>query len=248
MPIVLAMNATLVPEGLPTNWWRAKPGWRNWWTMSLPQQALLAATVAVQKAEQDFDPERLKVAIADHQNKRDRATTFQTSLESEQKNLEKEGKRFKEWGSACLERDRVSAEIGRCEAAKAITELARKTLRDTAPSVAQHLCNRIAARAQSIFNQMNSEPIELVWDAERYILRVAPGERRFAMLSGGEQTKLALAMGEAVRIEFRDLREPKTEHPRLPRATPRPAAAGALFPGHLHGARATARALQDLAS
>ena len=173
---------------------------------SAAQQALLAATAAVQKAEQDFDPEQLKVAIADHQNKRDRATTLQTSLESEQKSLEKEGKRFKEWGSACLERDRVSAEIGRCEAAKAITELARKTLRDTAPSVAQHLCNRIAARAQSIFNQMNSEPIELVWDAERYSLRVAPGERRFAMLSGGEQTKLALAMTLAMIDEFSGLR------------------------------------------
>jgi len=173
---------------------------------SAAQQALLAATVAVQKAEQDFDPEQMKVAIADHQTKRDRVTTLQTSLEAEQKNLEKEEKRFKEWGSACLERERVSASIGRCEAAKAITELARKTLRDTAPSIAQHLCHRIAARAQSIFNQMNSEPIELNWDAERYSLRVAPGDRRFAMLSGGEQTKLALAMTLAMIDEFSGLR------------------------------------------
>ena len=172
---------------------------------SAAQQALLAAAAAVHKAEQDFDPEQLKVAIADHQTKRDRFTTLQTSLEAEQKNLEKEEKRFKEWGSACLERERVSAEIGRCEAAKAITELARKTLRDTAPAVAQHLCNRIAARAQSIFNQMNSEPIELAWDAERYGLRVTPGDRRFAMLSGGEQTKLALAMTLGMIDEFSGL-------------------------------------------
>jgi exonuclease SbcC len=53
---------------------------------------------------------------------------------------------------------------------------------------------------------MNSEPIELVWDAERYSLRVAPGERRFAMLSGGEQTKLALAMTLAMIDEFSGLR------------------------------------------
>ena len=57
-----------------------------------------------------------------------------------------------------------------------ITELARKTLRDTAPAVAQHLCNRIATRAQGVFNQINSDPIELGWDAEQYSLRVTPGD------------------------------------------------------------------------
>ena len=36
--------------------------------------------------------------------------------------------------------------------------------------------------------------MELEWDAKAYSLRVQPGDRRFAMLSGGEQTKLALAM------------------------------------------------------
>lgn len=173
---------------------------------STAQQALIAATAAVQKAEHDFDPEKLKAARVDHQIKHDRATSLQVSLASEKEKLTKEEKRFKEWEEACKERDRVSEEIGRCEAAMAITELARKTLRDTAPAVAQHLCNRIATRAQGVFNQIGSDPIELGWDAERYSLRVTPGDRRFAMLSGGEQTKLALAMTLAMIEEFSSLR------------------------------------------
>jgi len=173
---------------------------------SAAQQALLAATAAVQKAELDFDPEKLKSARADHQTKHDRATSLQVSLATEKEKLTKEEKRFKEWQDACKDRERVSKEIGRCEAAMAITELARKTLRDTAPAVAQHLCNRIATRAQGVFNQINSDPIELEWDAERYSLRVTPGDRRFAMLSGGEQTKLALAMTLAMIEEFSGLR------------------------------------------
>jgi exonuclease SbcC len=72
--------------------------------------------------------------------------------------------------------------------------------------VAQHLCNRIANRAQGIFNEINPDPVELGWDAERYSLRVKPGDRRFAMLSGGEQTKLALAMTLAMIEEFSGLR------------------------------------------
>jgi exonuclease SbcC len=100
----------------------------------------------------------------------------------------------------------VSAEIGRCEAAKDLTELARKTLKDTAPAVAQHLCSRIATRAQRVFNQINPEPIALSWNAENYSLCVTPGDRRFAMLSGGEQTKLALAMTLAMIEEFSGLR------------------------------------------
>ena len=73
--------------------------------------------------------------------------------------------------------------------------------------MAQHLCDRIAARAQQIFNQINHDPVELNWEAApRYSLRVIPGERRFAMLSGGEQTKLALAMTLAMIQEFSGLR------------------------------------------
>ena len=74
------------------------------------------------------------------------------------------------------------------------------------PLVAQHVCRRIAAKAQRLFNQINPEPVELEWNAERYSLRIDPGDRRFAMLSGGEQTKLALAMTLAMIQEFSRLK------------------------------------------
>jgi len=80
--------------------------------------------------------------------------------------------------------------------------MARGILKNAAPHVAQHLCHRIAARAQQIFNHINHDPSELEWSSERYALRVHPGDRRFAMLSGGEQTKLALAMTLAMIQEF----------------------------------------------
>jgi exonuclease SbcC len=85
--------------------------------------------------------------------------------------------------------------------------LARIVLRDSAPTVAQQLCDRIAAQAQRIFNRINHDPVELRWEAApRYSLRIIPGDRRFAMLSGGEQTKLALAMTLAMIQEFSGLR------------------------------------------
>ena len=40
----------------------------------------------------------------------------------------------------------------------------------------------------------------------QYGMRVIPGDRRFAMLSGGEQTKLALAMTLAMIQDFSSLR------------------------------------------
>ena len=168
--------------------------------------ALQKANEALEKAEQNFHPEKLRAAREDHQTKHDRATELKVSLESEKQALKKEEKRFQEWQDACKERDRVTMEIGRCEAARELTELARRTLRDTAPAVAQHLCSRIAKRAQGVYNQINPDPIELAWDSDRYSLRVTPGDRRFAMLSGGEQTKLALAMTLAMIEEFSGLR------------------------------------------
>lgn len=170
------------------------------------QQALQTAAATVQQAEQDFDPQRLKTAREDHLSKHDRAIQWQGKLDAEQERLKKEEQRFKEWEAAGQEQDRVALEIGRCEAAMALTELARKTLLATAPAVAQHLCGRIATRAQRVFNQINPDPIELVWDARSYSLRVTPGDRHFAMLSGGEQTKLALAMTLAMIEEFSGLR------------------------------------------
>jgi len=171
------------------------------------QKDLDSATAELLDAERDFVPSELKAAEADHQSKHDRATVLKENLEADKGNLKKEEKRFKEWQESCKEYERVLAEIGRCEAAMELTELARITLRDTASAVAQHLCTRIATRAQRVFNQINPEPIELSWNAEpHYSLHVTPGDRRFAMLSGGEQTKLALAMTLAMIEEFSGLR------------------------------------------
>jgi hypothetical protein len=63
---------------------------------SSANQAQLAATAAAQKAEQDFDPEKLNAARADHQIKHDRATSLQVSLATEKEKLTKEEKRVKE--------------------------------------------------------------------------------------------------------------------------------------------------------
>jgi exonuclease SbcC len=121
--------------------------------------------------------------------------------------LEQEKERLRQWKEACAEREKIAAETGRLNAASSLTKLAGKVLKDAAPAVAQHLCSRIAANAQRLFNQISLETIELEWKAEpQYSLRISPGERRFAMLSGGEQTKLALAMTLAMIQEFSGLR------------------------------------------
>lgn len=97
---------------------------------------------------------------------------------------------------------KVGSTLGKLHACIELTQKARHILQKTAPLVAQHVCNRIAERSQQIFNQINSEPVELNCNSERYSLRISPGDRRFATLSGGEQTKLALAMTLAMIQEF----------------------------------------------
>jgi DNA repair protein SbcC/Rad50 len=92
------------------------------------------------------------------------------------------------------------------QAALDLTEVARRTLKDAASEVARHICQRIARRAQRLFNQINPEPAEIAWDSGQYSLQIDPGDRRFAMLSGGEQTKLALALTLAMIEEFCGLR------------------------------------------
>lgn len=129
------------------------------------------------------------------------------NLETAKRDLEREEVRFREWQEACGTRDEILGIQQRLSAGVKLTELARVVLRDAAPMVAQQLCDRIAAQAQRIFNRINHDPVELRWEAApRYSLRVTPGDRRFAMLSGGEQTKLALAMTLAMIQEFSGLR------------------------------------------
>jgi exonuclease SbcC len=164
-------------------------------------------TTAFELANKEFDPLALEnarnlVAAAGVKLSND-----EKDLQSAQRELKQERDRLKQWKEACTERERIDGEIARLKAAGELARLAGKVLKNAAPAVAQHLCTRIAANAQRIFNQINQDPIELEWKAEpQYSLRVVPGDRRFGMLSGGEQTKLALAMTLAMIQEFSGLR------------------------------------------
>jgi exonuclease SbcC len=164
-------------------------------------------TAAFELANKDFDPSALEnarntVAVAAAKLSND-----EKDLQTAQRELKQEKERLRQWKEARAERDRIDGEISRLRAAGELARLGGKVLKNAAPAVAQHLCTRIAANAQGIFNQINQDPIELEWKAEpQYSLRVVPGDRRFAMLSGGEQTKLALAMTLAMIQEFSGLR------------------------------------------
>ncbi len=168
--------------------------------------ALAVCEATLKRAQESFDPEKLKLAREEYDRKLGEATAAATHLNHAKDELARQESRFSEWVTAVHDRDLISQEIARCQAAIDLTELARKTLRDAAPTVAQHLCNRIAGAAQAIFNQINPDPVELKWLADNYSLRITPGDRRFAMLSGGEQTKLALALTLAMVREFSGLR------------------------------------------
>jgi exonuclease SbcC len=160
-----------------------------------------------ESASRDFDPAALEKARNHAAEAGARLMIDEKALQSAERELQMERERLKQWKEACRERDRIEGEASRLRAAGELAKLAGKVLKGAAPAVAQHLCSRIAANAQRLFNQLNQEPIELEWKAEpQYGLRIGPGERRFAMLSGGEQTKLAVAMTLAMIQEFSALR------------------------------------------
>jgi len=171
------------------------------------QEELRQRTKHFEEADKAFD------AIA-LENARTAAITAEVTMARETQklkeataDLKQEKERLRQWKEACAERDRIETETGRLNAASSLARLAAKVLKDAAPAVAQHLCSRIAANAQRLFNQISQDTIELEWKAEpQYSLRITPGDRRFAMLSGGEQTKLALAMTLAMIQEFSGLR------------------------------------------
>lgn len=163
-------------------------------------------TLVFETAGRDFDPEALRKAQDAAADARSKLALDERELDAARNDLKKENERLKQWKDACTERDKIEDETARLRAATHLSKLAARVLKDAAPSVAQHLCCRIAANAQRIFNQINQESIELEWKAEpHYSLRITPGDRRFAMLSGGEQTKLALAMTLAMIQEFSGL-------------------------------------------
>jgi DNA repair protein SbcC/Rad50 len=171
------------------------------------EAALRQSRAVFEKASKDFDPAALERARTAAITAAAKAALAQKALRDAESDLSKERERLKQWQEACRERDQLFHEMGRFTAAAQVSKLAAKTLKASAPAVAQQLCRRIAGRAQSLFNQINQEPIELEWNAEpQYALRISPGDRRFAMLSGGEQTKLALAMTLAMIQEFSALR------------------------------------------
>jgi exonuclease SbcC len=152
-----------------------------------------------------FDDKTLCVITKMYFEKSNEVAILSANRNSAQESLNLEEQRYAEWKQAYIAKNQILEQIDRFIATKKLGEIARNTLKQTAPIVAQHLCNTIAARAQKIFNLTNSEPIELLWYANRYSLRIVPGERRFAMLSGGEQNKLALAMVLAMIEEFSNL-------------------------------------------
>lgn len=167
---------------------------------------LKAAEQIFAEADKAFDPEALSKAVTDYEAKSNTVATLGEKLNQANEAKSAEERRFHEWETACKNLLEIEAEIHRLEASIEITDLARKVLQNAAPTVAQHLCDRIAGRAQSVFNQINPDPIELSWEAKQYSVRIVPGDRRFAMLSGGEQTKLALALTLAMIEEFGGLR------------------------------------------
>jgi exonuclease SbcC len=154
-----------------------------------------------------FDESALTAVRREFQETSAAIAAESNKLENARRETDREESRFREWQEACASREEIVRVLRRLAAEVKLTELARVTLRDSAPIVAQHMCDRIAGQAQRIFNRINHDSVELRWEAvPRYSLRVIPGDRRFAMLSGGEQTKLALAMTLAMIQEFSGLR------------------------------------------
>jgi exonuclease SbcC len=153
-----------------------------------------------------IDPAALEASRKAYHERANESAIAEERLKQARRELDRDEKRLLEYIHALAAKSEIQHELARLEAAIALTEKARVILKNAAPHVAQHLCRRIASRAQQIYNQINHDPVELEWNSERYSLRVHPGDRRFAMLSGGEQTKLALAMTLAMIQEFSGLR------------------------------------------
>jgi len=174
----------------------------------------VAAGRKVHQAAENFEAARREFDLKELEQARENASRSEIKfamdlreLKEAQAGLKQEQEHLGQWKEACVERDRIENEIWRLQAAGHLAKMAGKVLKEAAPVVAQHLCNRIASNAQRIFNQINPDPVELEWKAEpQYSLRISPGDRRFAMLSGGEQTKLALAMTLAMIEQFSALK------------------------------------------
>lgn len=149
-----------------------------------------------------FDPAAHAAAQQTVQTLGNERSALAADLNHARTALGREQQRVREHAEATAALASVLDELDRLQAASDLVLKARETLRDAAPLVAQHHCTRIAARAQQIVNRIGHETLELEWNADSWSLRIEPGQRRFAMLSGGEQTKLALAMTLAMIEHF----------------------------------------------
>jgi exonuclease SbcC len=161
---------------------------------------------ALAKAAAEFDPATLASARQTFQDAHAQLATLAAHVANAQAEVARERQRAREYQAALKEGAALERELGHLRAASELTQKARTLLQKAAPYVAQHICRRVASQAQRLFNRINHDPVELEWEARNYSLRVHPGERRFAMLSGGEQTKLALAMTLAMIQDFSALR------------------------------------------
>lgn len=163
-------------------------------------------TKILDTTKKEFDSTRLDSLTTAFLDTSSEVAVRLNDLKYAKSSLRQEEIRFNEFKKSYENKKIILEQTNHIKANINLGELARSVLKQSAPLIAQHLCNIIAMRAQEIFNLINYDPIELKWNAMRYSLRIAPGERRFAMLSGGEQTKLALAMTLAMLKELSNLK------------------------------------------
>jgi exonuclease SbcC len=167
--------------------------------------ALELATAVLATAQASFDKIALETAKSQFQEAAERTSRLIERKQFLDAELKKQQKRYDEFTRVQAKAQEIERELGRLEAAEELTETARSLLPKAAPAVAQSICNRITARAQQTFNLLNHDPAELSWSSDNYSLRIntaAMNAGRFAMLSGGEQTKLALSMVLSMIHEF----------------------------------------------
>jgi exonuclease SbcC len=129
---------------------------------------------------------------------------IETALEQATRTLEEQARRAGQYAKLRDEAADLAARADRLSAASVLLAKARAILKAVGPLLAEQLAAMIVARAQPIYNRITGEPGQLIWTADGYDLSVetASGPRRFAMLSGGEQTRAALAMLLAMVQQF----------------------------------------------
>jgi hypothetical protein len=98
----------------------------------------------------DFDEEALAAARLNFQEMTAAAATESVHRTNALREAEREEIRFRQWEEACARRDEIDRAIRRLNNAIKLTELARLVLRDSAPIVAQHLCEPLMLNAYSI--------------------------------------------------------------------------------------------------